>query len=147
MILTYLLVFGVELYQMLSENLLYVFSDSSKSSYTNSHNSSSPLSSSTSRAFPSMWGRRNRFGFLVRTLSFPLVVIHLQPILHESVHVVIRGTFISLCLSRFECVSGLSVYWPMIALGTRECGAAKLCRDPTVQSEFFLRVPLLKTFH
>ena len=43
-------------------------------------------------------------------------------------------------MSRFECVSGLSVYWPIIALGTRECGVAKLCRDPTVQSEFFLRV-------
>ena len=36
-------------------------------------------------------------------------------------------------VSRFECVSGLSVYWPIIALGTRECGVAKLCRDPTVQ--------------
>ena len=46
-----------------------------------------------------------------------------------------------------ECVSGLSVYWPIIALGTRECGVAKLCRDPTVQSEFFLRVSLLKTFN
>ena len=50
-------------------------------------------------------------------------------------------------VSRFECVSGLSVYWPIIALGTRECGVAKLCRDPTVQSEFFLRVSLLKTFN
>ena len=49
-------------------------------------------------------------------------------------------------MSRFECVSGLSVYWPIIALGTRKCGVAKLCRDPTVQSEFFLRVSLLKTF-
>ena len=49
-------------------------------------------------------------------------------------------------VSRFECVSGLSVYWPIIALGTRECGVAKLCRDPTVQSEFFVRVSLLKTF-
>ena len=39
-------------------------------------------------------------------------------------------------VSRFECVSGLSVYWPIIALGTRECGVAQLCRDPTVQSEF-----------
>ena len=50
-------------------------------------------------------------------------------------------------VSRFECVSGLSVYWPIIALGTRECGVAQLCRDPTVQSEFFLRVSLLKTFN
>ena len=50
-------------------------------------------------------------------------------------------------VSRFECVSGLSVYWPIIALGTRECGVAKLCRDPTVQSKFFLRVSLLKTFN
>ena len=50
-------------------------------------------------------------------------------------------------VSRFECVSGLSVYWPIIALGTRECGVTKLCRDPTVQSEFFLRVLLLKTFN
>ena len=50
-------------------------------------------------------------------------------------------------VSRFECVSGLSVYWPIIALGTRECGVAKLCRDPTVQSEFFLRVSLLKTLN
>ena len=50
-------------------------------------------------------------------------------------------------VSRFECVSGLSVYWPIIALGTRECGVAKLCRDPTVQSEFFVRVSLLKTFN
>ena len=50
-------------------------------------------------------------------------------------------------VSRFECVSGLSVYWPIIALGTRECGLAKLCRDPTVQSEFFLRVSLLKTIN
>ena len=48
-------------------------------------------------------------------------------------------------VSRFECVSGLSVYWPIIALGSHECGVAKLCRDPTVQSEFFLRVSLLKT--
>ena len=48
---------------------------------------------------------------------------------------------------RVECVSGLSVYWPIIALGTRECGVAKLCRDPTVQSEFFLRVSLVKTFN
>ena len=46
-------------------------------------------------------------------------------------------------VSRFECVSGLSVYWPIIALGTRECGVAKLCRDPTVQSEFFLRGSLV----
>ena len=50
-------------------------------------------------------------------------------------------------VSRFECVSGLSVYWPIIALGTCECGVSKLCRDPTVQSEFFLRVLLLKTFN
>ena len=50
-------------------------------------------------------------------------------------------------VSRFECVSGLRVYWPIIALGTRECGVAKLCRDPTVQSEFFLRVSLVKTFN
>ena len=50
-------------------------------------------------------------------------------------------------VSRFECVSGLCVYWPIIALGTRECGVAKLCRDPTVQSEFFLRVSLVKTFN
>ena len=50
-------------------------------------------------------------------------------------------------VSRFECVSGLSVYWSIIALGTRECGVAKLCRDPTVQSEFSLRVSLLKTFN
>ena len=50
-------------------------------------------------------------------------------------------------VSRFQCVSGLSVYWPIIALGTHECGVAKLCRDPTVQSEFFLRVSLLKTFN
>ena len=50
-------------------------------------------------------------------------------------------------VSRFEYVSGLSVYWPIIALGTRECGVAKLCRDTTVQSEFFLRVSLLKTFN
>ena len=35
---------------------------------------------------------------------------------------------------RFECV-----------LGTRECGVSKLCRDPTVQSEFFLRGSLFKT--
>ena len=40
-------------------------------------------------------------------------------------------------VSRFECVSGLSVYWPVIALGTREWGVAKVCRDHTVQSEFF----------
>ena len=55
----------------------------------------------------------------------------------------------SACLpvSRFECVSGLNVYWPIIALGTCECGVAKLCRDPTVQSEFFLRVSLVKTFN
>ena len=50
-------------------------------------------------------------------------------------------------VSRFECVSGLSVYWPIIALGTRECGVAKLFREPTVQSEFFFRVSLLKTFN
>ena len=50
-------------------------------------------------------------------------------------------------VSRFECVSGLSVYWPIIALGTRECGVSKLCRDPAVQSEFFLRGSLLKTFN
>ena len=55
--------------------------------------------------------------------------------------------YVGLPLSRFECVSGLSVHWPIIALGTRECGVAKLCRDPTVQSEFFLRVSLLKTFN
>ena len=48
-------------------------------------------------------------------------------------------------VSRFECVSDLSVYWPITALGTRECGVAKRCRDSTVQSEFFLRVSLLKT--
>ena len=29
--------------------------------------------------------------------------------------------------------------------GTRECGVAKLCRDPIVQSELLIRVSLLKT--
>ena len=53
----------------------------------------------------------------------------------------------SVPVSRFECVSGLSVYWPIIALGTRECGVSKLCRDPTVKYEFFLRGSLLKTFN
>ena len=50
---------------------------------------------------------------------------------------------ISICLSLCH---DLSMYWPIIALGTRECGVAKLCRDPTVQSEFFLRVSLRKTY-
>ena len=61
--------------------------------------------------------------------------------------ITLRQNTVCVPVSRLECVSGLSVYWPIIALGTRECGVAKLCRDPTVQSEFFLRVSLLKTFN
>ena len=60
-----------------------------------------------------------------------------------SQNVFLTVRFSTVPVSRFECVSGLSVYWPIIALGTRECGVAKLCRDPTVQSEFFLRVSLV----
>ena len=48
-------------------------------------------------------------------------------------------------MSRIEFVPESSVYWPIIGLGTRECGVAKLCRDPAVQSEFFLPVSRLKT--
>ena len=36
-------------------------------------------------------------------------------------------------VSRFESVSGLSVYWPIIALGTRECGVAKLCWHSSIR--------------
>ena len=39
-------------------------------------------------------------------------------------------------VSRIEFAPESSLYWPIIGLGTRECGVAKLCRDPAVQSEF-----------
>ena len=48
-------------------------------------------------------------------------------------------------VSRIEFVPESNVYWPIIGLGTRECGVATLCRDPAVQSEFFLPVSRLKT--
>ena len=43
-------------------------------------------------------------------------------------------------LSRIKFVPESSVYWPIIGLGTCECGVVKHCHDPAVQSEFFLRV-------
>ena len=49
-------------------------------------------------------------------------------------------------VSRFEFTDESSVYWPIIGLGTRECGVAMRCVDPAVQCEFFARVSRLKTF-
>ena len=46
-----------------------------------------------------------------------------------------------------EFVPESSVYWPIIGLGTRECGVEKPCHDPAVQSKFFVRVSRLKTFN
>ena len=40
-------------------------------------------------------------------------------------------------VSRIEFVPESSVYWPIIGLGTRECGVAKRLRDPAVQSLSF----------
>ena len=73
-----------------------------------------------------------------RAFARQMILLVLECLIDES-SVPYRGYQVS----RFECVSGLSVYWPIIALGTRECGVSKLCRDPTVQSEFFLRGSLL----
>ena len=50
-------------------------------------------------------------------------------------------------VSRFQFTDESSVYWPIIGLGTRNCGVAKRCRDPAVQCEFFARVSRLKTFN
>ena len=50
-------------------------------------------------------------------------------------------------VSRFEFTDESSVNWPIIGLGTRECGVAKCFRDPAVQCEFFAPVSCLKTFN
>ncbi len=50
-------------------------------------------------------------------------------------------------VSRIEFTLKSSVCWPIIGFGTRTWSVAMRCRDPAVQSEFFVRVSCLKTFN
>ena len=65
----------------------------------------------------------------------------------SSMSAIISQMTVAVPVSRIKFVPESSVNWPIIRLGTRECGVAKRWRDPAVQCEFFLHVSRLKTLN